>query len=61
MTHRDMGKATLFQSGNRDVTGSKCSIRVCTFMHFEVRGVEAEMQYTPTGEIGKYISRENNL
>ena len=47
MTPKDMGKATLGQSGNRDIQSSKCGIRVCTFMHFEVRGVEAKMQYTP--------------
>ena len=38
MTPRDMGKATLGQSGNRDIPSSKCSVRVCTFMHFEVEG-----------------------
>ena len=43
MTHMDMSKATLGQSGNSDIPGSKCSIRVCTFMHLGVRGVEAEM------------------
>ena len=47
MTPKDMGKATLGQSGNRDIPSSKCGIRVCTFMHFGVRGVEAKMQYTP--------------
>ena len=44
MTPRDMGKATLGQLGNRDISSSKCGIRVCTFMQ---SGVEAEMQYTP--------------
>ena len=47
MTPRDMGKSTLGQFGNMDISSSKCGIRVCTFMHFKVRGVEAEMQYTP--------------
>ena len=47
MTHRDMGKATFDQSENRDIPGSKCSIRVCTFMHVGVRGVKAKMHYTP--------------
>ena len=46
MTPKDMGKATLGQSGNRDIPGSKCDIRVFTFMHFGVRGVKVEMQYT---------------
>ena len=47
MTPRDMGKATLGQSMNRDIPSSKCGIRVCTFLHFGVLGVEEEMQYTP--------------
>ena len=38
MKNRDMGKVTLGQSGNRDIPRSKCSIRVCTFMHLEVKG-----------------------
>ena len=38
MTHRDMGKTTLGQSGNRDIPRSKCSIRVCMFMHLGVKG-----------------------
>ena len=50
MTYRDMGKATLGQLRNRDIPGSKCGIRVCTFMHF---GVEGSRQ--------RYISRENIL
>ena len=47
MTHRDMGKATFGKSGYRDIPDSKCSIKVCTFMHLEVRGVKAEMHHTP--------------
>ena len=38
MTRRDMGKATFGQSGNRDISHSKCSTRVCTFMHLGVKG-----------------------
>ena len=38
MNPRDMGKSTLGQLGNRDIPGSKCGIRVCTFMHFGVEG-----------------------
>ena len=38
MTHWDMGKATLGQLRNRDIPDSKCSIRVCTFMHSEFEG-----------------------
>ena len=47
MTRRDMGKAALGQSGNRDIPYSKCSTRVCTFMHLGVKEVKVEMQYTP--------------
>ena len=47
MTRRDMGKATLGQSGNRDIPRSRCSTRVYTFMHLKVEGVEVEIQYTP--------------
>ena len=47
MIHRDIDKAILGQSGNRDIPHSKCSTKVCTFMHLGVKGVEAEMQYTP--------------
>ena len=47
MTRRGMGKETLGQSGNRDIPYSKCSTKVCTFMHLGVKGVEVEMQYTP--------------
>ena len=36
-TRRYMGKATLGQSGNRDIPHSKCSTRVCTFMHLGVK------------------------
>ena len=38
MTPRDMGKATLGPLGNKYIPGSKCGIRVYTFMHFEVEG-----------------------
>ena len=38
MTPRDMNKAIIGQSGNRDIPGSKCGIRVYTFKHFEVKG-----------------------
>ena len=39
MTLRDVGKATLGQFGNRDIPGSKCGIRICTFKHFGVEGL----------------------
>ena len=40
MTSRDMGKATLGQSGNIDIPHSKCSTRVCIFMPLEVKGLK---------------------
>ena len=60
MNHRDMGKATFGQLGNRDIPRSKCSTRVCTFMHLGVKGLKQRCN-TPTGEIGSYISREKIL
>ena len=56
MTPRDMNKATIGQSGNRDIPGSKCGI---SFIHLSVsesrgQGIDA---IHPTGEIGRYISR----
>ena len=60
MTRKDMGKATLGQSGNRDIPRSRCSIRVCTFMHLGVEGSSRDAIH-PTSEIGSYISRENIL
>ena len=41
MTPRDMNKATIGQSGNRDISGSNWGIRVYTFKRF---GVEGSMQ-----------------
>ena len=41
VTSRDMNKAKIGQSGNRDIPGSKCGIRVYTFKHF---GVEVSRQ-----------------
>ena len=38
MTPRDMNKATIGQSVNRDIPGSKCGIRVYTFKRFVVEG-----------------------
>ena len=38
MNRRDMGKATLGQSGNRDIPHSKRGIKVFTFMHLRVKG-----------------------
>ena len=38
MTPRDMNKATIGQSGNRDISGSNCGIKVYTFKRFGVEG-----------------------
>ena len=56
MTPRDMNKATIGQSGNRDIPGSKCGISV----YSESRGQGRDAIH-PTSEIGIYISRENIL
>ena len=60
MTRRDMGKAALGQSGNKDIPRSRYSTRVCTFIHLGVKGSKQRCN-TPTSEIGSYISRENIL
>ena len=60
MTRRDMGKATLGQSGNRDIPRSRCSTRVCTFIYLRGEGSSRDAIH-PTSEIGNYISRENVL
>ena len=39
MTSRDMVKATLGQSKNRDIPDCKCGTGVCTFRSFEVEGL----------------------
>ena len=56
MTRRDMGKATLGQSRNRDIPHSKCSTKVCTFMHLGVKGRSRDAIH-PSSKIGSYISR----
>ena len=62
MTRWDMGKATLGQSGNRDISRSRCSIRVCTFMHLGVKGSKQRSRdIIVTNEIDNYISRQNIL
>ena len=38
MTPMDMNKATIGQSGNKDIPGSKCGIRVYAFKRFGVEG-----------------------
>ena len=60
MTHRDMGKETIGQSGNRDISCSKCSTRLSHLCISESRGRSKDAIH-PIGEIGSYISRENIL
>ena len=38
ITPRNMNKAKIGQSGNRDIPSSKCGIRVYTFKRFGVEG-----------------------
>ena len=58
MTPRDMGKATLGQLGNRDTPGSKCGIRVCTFMHFGVEGLRQRCKIPHWRDRKIYLERE---
>ena len=46
MTPRDMNKATIGQSGNRDIPGSNCGIRVYTFKRFGFEG-SSQRRNTP--------------
>ena len=58
MTHRDMGKATLGQSRNRDISSSKCNIRVCTFMHLGVEGSRQRCNTPHWRDRWIYLERE---
>ena len=58
MTPRDMDKETLRQSGNRDILGSKCGIRVCTFMHFKVWGSRQRCNKPHWRDKQIYLERE---
>ena len=58
MTHRDMGKATLGQSGNRDIPHSKCSTKVCTFMHLGVEGSEQRCNTSHWRDRQLYLKRK---
>ena len=59
MTHRDMGKATLGQSGNRDISRSKSSTRVCTFMHLGVKGSKQRCNTPHWRDRQIYLERES--
>ena len=58
MTPRDMGKETLGQLGNRDIPGSKCDIRVCTYMHFGVEGSRQRCNTSHWRDRQIYLERE---
>ena len=58
MTHRDMGKATLGQSGNRDISHSKCSTKVCSFMHLGVKGSKQRCNTPHLRDRQIYLERE---
>ena len=58
MTHRDMGKATLGQSRNRDIPRSKCSTRVFTFMHLRVEGSKQRCNTPDWQDRQLYLKRE---
>ena len=58
MTRRDMGKATLGQSGNRDIPHSKCSTRVFTFMHLGVKGSRQRYNTPHWRDRQLYLERE---
>ena len=58
MTLREMNKATIGQSRNRDISGSKCGIRVYTFKRFRVEG-SRQRRNTPHWQDRQiYLERE---
>ena len=59
MTHKDMDKTTLGQSGNRDIPRSKCSTRVCTFMHLGVKGSKQRCNTPHWRDRQIYLERES--
>ena len=56
MTRRDMGKVTLGQSRNRDISHSKCSTRFAHSCISESRGRSRDAIHS-TSEIDSYISK----
>ena len=58
MTPSDMNKATIGQSGNRDISGSKCGIRVYTFKHFGVEGSRQRCNIPHWRDRQIYLDRE---
>ena len=58
MTSRDMGKSILGQSRNRDIPGSKCGIRICTFIHFRVKGSRQRCNIPHCRDRQIYLERE---
>ena len=58
MTHRNMGKATLGQSGNRDIPHSKCCASAWTFMHLGVEGSKQRCNTPHWRDRQLYLERE---
>ena len=58
MTPRDMNKATIGQSGNRDISGSNCGIRVYTFKRFGVEGSRQRCNTPHWRDRQIYLKRE---
>ena len=58
MTPRDMNKATIGQSGNRDIPGSKCGIRVYTIKRFGVEGPRQRCNTPHLRDRQIYLERE---
>ena len=58
MTLRDMNKATIGQSGNRDIPGSKCGIRVYAFKRFGVEGSRQRCNTPHLRDRQIYIKRD---
>ena len=58
MTPRDMNKATIGQSGNRDISGFNCGIRVYTFKRFGVEGSRQRCNTPHWRDRQIYLERE---
>ena len=58
MTPKDMNKAIIGQSGNRDIPGSEYGIRVYTFKRFEVEGSRQRCNTPHWRDRRIYLERE---
>ena len=57
-TPKDLSRAILGQSTNRDILVLSVAIRVLSFKHFKVQGRGRDAP-NPIGEIGGYTSRDD--